>query len=137
MLTQGKIPSTGNPGKNPVYRKNSPQRRIEPTTLHQSGQQAQQATSELFRLPVVVGVGRNSRPPPPSPTSPVTGSTMVAWVMVYLKGLFLPFLPAIPHPFVVLLCDYFFKAIRHYAFKKPLPVFEIIDKVHKDTKVYH
>ena len=35
-----KIPSTG---------KKSPQRRIEPTTLHQAGQRAQHTTNELFR----------------------------------------------------------------------------------------
>ena len=28
-------------GNNPLYKKNSPQRRIEPTTLHQAGQRAQ------------------------------------------------------------------------------------------------
>ena len=37
-------------GKNPLYRKkNSPQRRIEPTTLHQTGQRSQHTTNELFR----------------------------------------------------------------------------------------
>ena len=41
MLTPGgKIPST---------EKNSPQRRMEPTTLHQAGQLAQYATNGLFR----------------------------------------------------------------------------------------
>ena len=35
-------------GKNPLYRKNSPQRRIEPTTLHYAGQRAQHTTNELF-----------------------------------------------------------------------------------------
>ena len=40
-----KITSTG---------KKSPQRRIEPTTLHQAGQQAQHTTNELFRPPVTV-----------------------------------------------------------------------------------
>ena len=39
--SKGKIPSTG--------KKNSPQRRIEPTTLHQTGQRAQHTTSELLR----------------------------------------------------------------------------------------
>ena len=36
-------------GENPFYRKNSPQRSIEPTTLHQAGQRAQHTTNELFR----------------------------------------------------------------------------------------
>ena len=40
--SKGKIPSTG---------KNSPQRRIEPKTLHQAGQRAQDTTNELFRPP--------------------------------------------------------------------------------------
>ena len=35
--------------ENPIYWKNSPQRRIEPMTLHQAGQQAQHTTKELFR----------------------------------------------------------------------------------------
>ena len=35
-------------GKNPLYRKNCPQRWIEPTMLHQTGQQAQHITNELF-----------------------------------------------------------------------------------------
>ena len=39
--SKGKIPSTG--------KKNSPQRRIEPTTLHPAGQRAQHTTNELFR----------------------------------------------------------------------------------------
>ena len=38
--SMGKIPSTG---------KNYPQRRIEPTTLQQAGQQAHHTTNELFR----------------------------------------------------------------------------------------
>ena len=32
-----------------LYRKNTPQRRIEPTTLHQARQQAQHTANELFR----------------------------------------------------------------------------------------
>ena len=32
-------------GKNPLYRKKSPQRRIEPTTLYQAGQRAQHSTN--------------------------------------------------------------------------------------------
>ena len=42
--SKGKIPSTG--------KKKSPQRRIEPTALHQAGQRAQHTTNELFRPPV-------------------------------------------------------------------------------------
>ena len=42
--SKGKIPSTW---------KNSPQRRIEPTTLHQAGQRAQYTTNELFRSPTL------------------------------------------------------------------------------------
>ena len=46
MLTpRQKIPSTGE--------KKSPQRRIEPTTLHQAGQRAQHTTNELFRPQLV------------------------------------------------------------------------------------
>ena len=41
--TKGKMPSTG---------KKSPQRRMEPTTLHQAGQRAQHTTNELFRSSV-------------------------------------------------------------------------------------
>ena len=37
------------PRENPLYRKNSPQRRIEPTTLLQAEQLAQHTTNELFR----------------------------------------------------------------------------------------
>ena len=40
--SKGKIPSTG--------KKKSPQITIEPTTLHQAGQQTQHANNELFRL---------------------------------------------------------------------------------------
>ena len=40
-------------GKNPSYGKNSPQRRIETTTLHPAGQRAQHTTSELFRPPML------------------------------------------------------------------------------------
>ena len=40
--SKGKISSTG---------KNSPQRRIKPTTLHQAGQRAQHTANELFRPP--------------------------------------------------------------------------------------
>ena len=36
-------------GKTPLYRKNFPQKRIEPMTQHQAGQQVQHDTSELFR----------------------------------------------------------------------------------------
>ena len=35
--------------KNPLHWKNSPQRRIEPTTLHQAGQLAQHTASKLFQ----------------------------------------------------------------------------------------
>ena len=35
-------------GKNPLYQKNSPQRRIKPTMLHQAGQRAQHTTNKLF-----------------------------------------------------------------------------------------
>ena len=38
-------------GKNALYRKKIPQRRIEPKTLHQAGQGAQHITNELFRPP--------------------------------------------------------------------------------------
>ena len=38
-------------GKNPLYRKTFPERKIEPTTLHQAGQRAQHTTNELFRPP--------------------------------------------------------------------------------------
>ena len=37
--------------KNPLFRKNSPQRRIEPMTLHQAGQRAQHTTNKLSRPP--------------------------------------------------------------------------------------
>ena len=47
--SKGKIPSTG---------KNSPQRRIEPTTPHQAGQRARHSTN--WAIP----------PPPPPPTTP-------------------------------------------------------------------
>ena len=40
VYSNGKLLSTG---------KKSPQRRIEPTTLHQAGQRAQDTTNELFR----------------------------------------------------------------------------------------
>ena len=36
------------PRKSTLHRKNSPQRRIEPTTLHKRGQRAQHTTNELF-----------------------------------------------------------------------------------------
>ena len=36
-------------GKNPLYGKNSPQRRIKPKPLHQAGQRAQHTTDELFQ----------------------------------------------------------------------------------------
>ena len=49
--SKGKIPSTA---------KNSPQRRIEPTTLHQVGQRAQQTTNKLFR-PLDPGVDSRLR----------------------------------------------------------------------------
>ena len=35
--------------KSPLPEKNSPQRRIEPSTLHQAGQRAQHTINELFR----------------------------------------------------------------------------------------
>ena len=38
--------------KSPLPKKNVPQRRIEPMTLHQAGQQAQHTTNELFRPPL-------------------------------------------------------------------------------------
>ena len=38
-------------GTNPLYQENSPQRRIEPMTLHQAGQRAQHTTNELLRPP--------------------------------------------------------------------------------------
>ena len=41
--SKGKIPSTGE--------KKYPQRRMEPTTLHQAGQRARHTTNELFRPP--------------------------------------------------------------------------------------
>ena len=37
--------------KNPLYWKNSPQRRIEPTMLHQAEQPAHHTTNKLFQLP--------------------------------------------------------------------------------------
>ena len=38
------------PRENPLYwKKNSPQRKIEPMTLHQAGQRAQHTTNELYR----------------------------------------------------------------------------------------
>ena len=37
--------------KNPVYRQNSPLRKIKSTTLHQGEQRAQHTTNELFRPP--------------------------------------------------------------------------------------
>ena len=40
---------TETPKENPFYRKNSPQRRIEPATLHQAGQRAQHTANKLFR----------------------------------------------------------------------------------------
>ena len=43
-------------GKNFVYRKNSPQRSIKPTTLHQGRQRAQHTTNELFWLPYSLSV---------------------------------------------------------------------------------
>ena len=36
-------------GKNPLYRKKSPQRGIEPTSLHQAGQRAELTTNKLFQ----------------------------------------------------------------------------------------
>ena len=36
-------------GKNPLYWKSSPQRRIEPTTLHHAGGLSQHTTSKLFQ----------------------------------------------------------------------------------------
>ena len=36
-------------GKNPLYQKNSSQRRVRPTTLYQTGQQAQHTVNELFQ----------------------------------------------------------------------------------------
>ena len=35
--------------ENPLYRKNSPQRRMEPRPLHQAGQRVQHTAHELFR----------------------------------------------------------------------------------------
>ena len=58
-------------GKNPLYQnKNSPQRRVEPTTLSQTGQRAQHTTNELFRphrrsnciLPPSFGLSSMGRP---------------------------------------------------------------------------
>ena len=70
--------------KNPSSRKNSPQRRMEPTTLHQAGQRAQHTTNELFRppathqsnllpVPTVTSVTSvlQSTQPPTNPTSPL------------------------------------------------------------------
>ena len=41
--------------ENPLFRKNSPQRRMEPTTLRQAGQRAQHTTNELFWPPAHSG----------------------------------------------------------------------------------
>ena len=47
-------------GKNSLYQKNSPQRRIEPMTLHQAGQWALHTTNKLFRPPVMSVTFTNS-----------------------------------------------------------------------------
>ena len=41
-------------GKNPLYKKNPPQRRIEPTKLHQAGQRAQHTTNKLNHSPAFI-----------------------------------------------------------------------------------
>ena len=48
-------------GKNPLYWKNSPQRRIEPATLHHAGQRAQHTTNELFWPPLTLVQTYNQR----------------------------------------------------------------------------
>ena len=50
--------------KNPLYRTNSPQRRIEPTTLHQVGQRAQHTTNELSRPHWSINAGVSDMTPP-------------------------------------------------------------------------
>ena len=47
VLENGVRTHANSKGKNPLYRKkNSPQRRIDPTTLHQAGQRAQHTTNQ-------------------------------------------------------------------------------------------
>ena len=52
------------PNEKSTLRENSPQRRIEPTTLRQAGQRAQFTTSELFWPPIPAGCrsGHDVRP---------------------------------------------------------------------------
>ena len=45
-------------GKNFLYRKNSPQRSIEPTALHQAEQRAQHTTNKLFQPPDSLSAGQ-------------------------------------------------------------------------------
>ena len=47
-------------GKNPLYWKNSLQRRIEPTTLRQAGQRAQHTTNKLFQPYVCLQIHRHT-----------------------------------------------------------------------------
>ena len=42
------------PRENPLYRNFFPERRIEPTTLHQAGQRAQRTTNEIFGSPFLM-----------------------------------------------------------------------------------
>ena len=50
---------------------NSPQRRFEPTTLHQAGQRAQHITNELFRPHKYIKVPSTNTQVAPAPPSPI------------------------------------------------------------------
>ena len=93
-------------GGKTLYRKHSPLRRIEPTTLHQARQRAQHTTTDLFRPlhTLYFALGRGG--PQRSVEPPVPGTTGVRFSLECFRLLsfsllplpLLSLLPSLPHP---------------------------------------